>query len=125
LPALSNDLAVRDVVECSRNSACLSREARVAQDAVQVSLGMCLQRSAKGADAIVMKYFISAWNDEDAMKILHNCREALPPHGKIILCRLSSRFRRTQSCSMALCQEFFAVQVNSSARRLDGARRSF
>ncbi len=54
-------------------------------NAVQIISGDVFEEVPKGADAIVMKYFISAWNDEDAMKILHNCKKALPPHGKIIL----------------------------------------
>ena len=53
--------------------------------AVQIISGDVFVEVPKGADAIVMKYFISAWNDEDAMKILHNCKQALPPQGKIIL----------------------------------------
>lgn len=57
----------------------------VAKDAVQVITGDVFKSVPTGADAIVMKYFISAWNDEDATKILHNCKQALPPHGKIVL----------------------------------------
>ncbi len=54
-------------------------------DAVQVISGDVFTEVPSGADAIVMKYFISAWNDEDAMKILSNCKKALPKHGKIVL----------------------------------------
>ncbi len=55
------------------------------QDAVQVISGDVFAEVPSGADAIVMKYFISAWNDEDATKILSNCKKALPKHGKIVL----------------------------------------
>lgn len=57
----------------------------ISQDAVQIISGDVFKEVPEGADAIVMKYFISAWNDEDAMKILHNCKKALPHHGKLIL----------------------------------------
>lgn len=55
------------------------------QAALQVISGDVFESVPMGADAIVMKYFISAWNDEDAMKILRNCQKALPKHGKIVL----------------------------------------
>jgi hypothetical protein len=55
------------------------------QDTVQVISGDVFAEVPSGADAIVMKYFISAWNDEDAIKILNNCKKALPKHGKIVL----------------------------------------
>lgn len=55
------------------------------RDAVQVVSGDVFAEVPSGADAIVMKYFISAWNDEDAIKILNNCKKALPKHGKIVL----------------------------------------
>lgn len=54
-------------------------------EAVRVIGGNALESLPKGADAIVMKYFISLFNEEDSIKVLKNCREALPPDGKIIL----------------------------------------
>lgn len=57
----------------------------LALDAVQIISGDVFAEVPSGADAIVMKYFISAWNDEDAIKILNNCKKALPKHGKIVL----------------------------------------
>lgn len=54
-------------------------------NAVQIISGDVFAEVPSGADAIVMKYFISAWNDEDAIVILNNCKKALPKHGKIIL----------------------------------------
>ncbi|KAJ9179561.1 hypothetical protein P3X46_011336 [Hevea brasiliensis] len=37
------------------------------------------------ADAILLKWILHDWNDEDCMKILKNCREALPKTGKLII----------------------------------------
>ncbi|MEQ9551548.1 MAG: methyltransferase [Coleofasciculus sp. G3-WIS-01] len=54
-------------------------------DAVQVIGGSALDSLPKGADAIVMKYFISVFSKEDSIKVLTNCREALPADGKVIL----------------------------------------
>ncbi|KAF5460463.1 hypothetical protein F2P56_020327 [Juglans regia] len=36
-------------------------------------------------DAIFMKWIIHHYNDEDSLKVLKNCYEALPEHGKVIL----------------------------------------
>ncbi|WP_414622035.1 methyltransferase [Calothrix sp. CCY 0018] len=52
---------------------------------VQVVGGSALESLPKGADAIVMKYFLSVFSKEDSIKVLTNCREALPKHGKLIL----------------------------------------
>jgi hypothetical protein len=38
-----------------------------------------------GADAYLMRVVIHDWNDEDALKILKNCRRAVPAHGKLLL----------------------------------------
>lgn len=54
-------------------------------DSVKVVGGSALDALPKGADAIVMKYFLSVFNKEDAVKVLSNCREALPKQGKVIL----------------------------------------
>ena len=55
------------------------------QDAVQVIGGNALEEIPKGADAIIMKYFLSVFSVEDAIKVLTRCREALPKEGKVVL----------------------------------------
>lgn len=52
---------------------------------VKVVGGSALESLPKGADAIVMKYFLSVFSKEDSVKVLTNCKEALPKHGKLIL----------------------------------------
>lgn len=82
-------------------------------NAVQILSGDVFIEVPKGADAIVMKYFISAWNDEDAMKILHNCKQALPPHGKIILLQaFVPDIDEPKVAPDGIMPGIFAVQVN-------------
>ena len=54
-------------------------------DAIAIKTGDVFESVPQGANAIVMKHFISAWSDEDAMKILANCKAALPDDGRLIL----------------------------------------
>ncbi|NEQ88178.1 MAG: methyltransferase domain-containing protein, partial [Moorea sp. SIO2I5] len=54
-------------------------------DSVKVVGGSALESLPKGADAIVMKYFLSVFSKENSIKVLTNCREALPKNGKVIL----------------------------------------
>ena len=39
----------------------------------------------KGAEAYIMKYVIHDWSDENARKILQNCRENITPDGKLLV----------------------------------------
>lgn len=55
------------------------------KDAVRVIGGDAFTSLPQGADAIIMKHFISSWNDEQAMQILRRCQEALPIHGKVVI----------------------------------------
>jgi SAM-dependent methyltransferase len=47
--------------------------------------GDFFQTVPTGADAIIMKSIIHDWNDERSLKILENCRRALPENGKLLL----------------------------------------
>jgi SAM-dependent methyltransferase len=38
-----------------------------------------------GADAYVLRHIIHDWDDDDAVKILRNCREAMNPGGRILV----------------------------------------
>ncbi|MBD1831172.1 hydroxyneurosporene methyltransferase [Cyanobacteria bacterium FACHB-472] len=85
----------------------------VDKDAVKIISGDVFESVPKGADAIAMKYFISAWNDEDAMKILHNCKQALPPHGKIILLQaFVPDLDEPKVAPDGIMSGIFAVQIN-------------
>lgn len=38
-----------------------------------------------GGDGYIMKHIIHDWNDEGALTILHNCREAMTENGKLLV----------------------------------------
>lgn len=37
------------------------------------------------ADTIMLKWILHNWNDEECVKILNKCKEAIPSHGKVII----------------------------------------
>lgn len=81
--------------------------------AIEIISGDVFAEVPYGADAIAMKYFISAWNDEDAMKILHNCKKALPPQGKIILLQaFVPDLDEPKTAPDGIMPGIFAVQIN-------------
>ncbi len=85
----------------------------VAPGAVQITTGDVFAAVPEGADAITMKYFISAWDDEDAAKILHNCKSALPAHGKIILLQaFVPDLDEPKVAPDGIMPGIFAVQIN-------------
>ena len=47
--------------------------------------GDFFQSVPEGADAIIMKWIIHDWNDEQSVAIMKNCHRALPENGKLIL----------------------------------------
>lgn len=80
--------------------------------AVQVISGNVFEELPKGADAIVMKYFLSSWKDEDALKILQQCRKALPKHGKVVLLQcLIPPLDAPPECPDGILPALFAVQI--------------
>lgn len=42
-----------------------------------------------GVDTLMMKHFLSAFNDKDAALILKHCSQVLAPEGKILLLQVS------------------------------------
>jgi hypothetical protein len=82
-------------------------------DRIEIKTGDVFQEIPQGADAIVMKHFISAWSDEDAMKILANCKKALPDHGKLILLQSFVPDRdEPKTEADGIMPGIFAVQIN-------------
>ncbi|HEY8205240.1 MAG TPA: methyltransferase [Pyrinomonadaceae bacterium] len=47
--------------------------------------GDFFQSVPSGGDAIIMKWIIHDWNDEQSITIMKNCHRALPENGKLIL----------------------------------------
>ena len=64
-------------------------KARVAESGVadrcELAGGDFFQAVPSGADAIIMKWIIHDWTDEQSLTIMKNCHRALPENGKLIL----------------------------------------
>jgi hypothetical protein len=54
-------------------------------DRCEVIGGNFFESVPTGGDAIIMKWIIHDWNDEQSVAIMKNCRRALPENGKLIL----------------------------------------
>jgi hypothetical protein len=54
-------------------------------DRCQLTGGDFFQSVPEGSDAIIMKWIIHDWNDEQSITIMKNCHRALPEEGKLIL----------------------------------------
>lgn len=54
-------------------------------DRCRVEGGDFFQAVPEGADAIIMKWIIHDWNDEQSITIMKKCHRALPANGKLIL----------------------------------------
>ena len=59
-------------------------EAEGVRDRVRIQAGSFFEAIPR-ADAIVMKHIVHDWDDEDAVRILANCRDALPDGGCVVL----------------------------------------
>ncbi|MEM7762274.1 MAG: methyltransferase [Cyanobacteria bacterium P01_A01_bin.40] len=85
----------------------------VPPDAVVIKTGDVFQEIPQGANAIVMKHFISAWSDQDAQKILANCKAALPADGKLILLQsFVPDLDEPKTAADGIMPGIFAVQIN-------------
>ena len=47
--------------------------------------GSFFESVPRGADVYVLKKVIHDWNDEQAVTILRNCRDAVTPHGRVLI----------------------------------------
>lgn len=54
-------------------------------------------------DTLVMKHFLSAFNDKDAILILKHCSQVLAPQGKILLLQVHLMCRQSMSCLLLHC----------------------
>jgi len=52
----------------------------------QVRTGSFFDAVPSGADAYFLKHIIHDWNDEDCLRILRNCRAAMPDHATLLVC---------------------------------------
>ncbi len=80
---------------------------------IEIKVGDVFESVPAGANAIVMKHFISAWSDADAMKILANCRAALPKDGRLILLQsFVPDIDEPKTEADGIMPGIFAVQIN-------------
>ena len=85
----------------------------VDSDSIEIKTGDVFESIPTGADAIVMKHFISAWSDDDAMKILANCKKALPKDGRLILLQsFVPDIDEPKTAEDGIMPGIFAVQIN-------------
>lgn len=54
-------------------------------------------------DTLVMKHFLSAFNDKDAILILKHCSQVLAPQGKILLLQVQPLCCLSVSCLLLHC----------------------
>ncbi len=54
-------------------------------DRCRIVEGSFLDTVPTGADAYLMRHIIHDWNDEDSIRILKNCRKAVPANGRLLL----------------------------------------
>jgi len=54
-------------------------------DRLEILAGDFFESVPPGADAYVLKGVIHDWNDEEARRILGNCRQAIPPDGRLLI----------------------------------------
>jgi hypothetical protein len=62
-----------------------------------------------GADAIIMKSIIHDWDDDKARRILRNCREAVGPDGKVLVCEVLLPGGNEASIAKLLDLEMLAI----------------
>lgn len=73
-----------------------------AQERVELVVGDVMQPfpdtvQRAGVDTLLMKHFLSAFNDKDAILILKHCTQVLAPQGKILLLQVC--FAPVQTCA--------------------------
>ena len=82
-------------------------------DLIEIKTGDVFEAVPSGADAIVMKHFISAWSDADALKIIANCRKALSQAGRLILLQsFVPEIDEPKTEADGIMPGIFAVQIN-------------
>ncbi len=55
-------------------------------DRCRTQPGSFFEAIPPGADAYFMKHIIHDWDDENCLRILGNCRTAMPDHAKLLVC---------------------------------------
>lgn len=67
-----------------------------------------------GVDTLLMKHFLSAFNDKDAMLILKHCSQVLGPQGKILLLQTlvpEAGDKKNNICSDGVSPGLFSIEI--------------
>ncbi|KAG6684673.1 hypothetical protein I3843_12G074900 [Carya illinoinensis] len=79
--------------------------------------------SIPNGDAIFMKWIIHHYNDEDSLKVLKNCHEALPKRGKVILVDMVvPEVSETSAAHKSLFQ-FYLFMMNANPQGKERTKR--
>jgi hypothetical protein len=73
-----------DLPRCAEGAKKLLTEVGV-DDRSEFVAGDFFESVPRGADVLILKSIIHDWNDERSVKILRNCRKALPDGGRLLL----------------------------------------
>ena len=60
-------------------------EARGLSSRIAIESGSFFERVPAGADAYILSHIIHDWSEEQCLTILGNCRQAMPPHGTLLI----------------------------------------
>jgi len=62
-----------------------------------------------GVDTLVMKHFLSAFNDKDAILILKHCSQVLAPQGKLLLLQVRTTTMHRGGQQVHICISWYMV----------------
>uniref|UniRef100_A0A7S1ZKT8 O-methyltransferase domain-containing protein n=1 Tax=Ditylum brightwellii TaxID=49249 RepID=A0A7S1ZKT8_9STRA len=74
------------------------------------------------ADAILIKYVLHNWNDQDSLQILQNCRKALPAGGKLLIAEMLIDNNKPQVFEKSM--DMVMLTLLNSAERTEAEFRS-
>lgn len=90
-----------------------------AQERVELVVGDVMQPfpdavQRAGVDTLLMKHFLSAFNDKDAVLILKHCTQVLAPRGKILLLQTlvpEAGDKKNNTCSDGVSPGLFSIEI--------------
>ena len=96
-------------------------------DRCQVVAGDFFQSVPSGADAYLLKSVIHDWDDEHSLKILANCRRAIPAHGKLLILEhvMPARVEATPAHQRVLMLDLNMLVLASGRERTTGEYSHF
>ncbi|KAL5147823.1 putative O-methyltransferase 3 [Glycine soja] len=73
------------------------------------------------ADCIMLKWVLHCWNDEECMKILKKCKEAIPSDGKVIIMELVMEHNKEDNklIEMQLCCDMLMMSLFAGKDRTE------